>query len=130
MKRRRYFVLATAFLAGCAGRESKRTPAETTTSSDIPGQTVDGQTVRLTIYRARRGIVEAGMVHDCPLVPEDTQFLQVGVETDGEDGAADPEELFLAATVDGEWPFDGYTARVEAIDSDRQGTVRRRDYCQ
>lgn len=151
MKRRRYLALATAALAGCTGSESEGTPPQTTTTSDASGetptktptgtrtpvdpekrvldsnepyQTVDGQTVRLSIYRARRGIVEAGMVHNRPLVPEDKQFLQVGVKTDGEDGAPDPEELCLAATVDGERPFEGCTARVEAIDSDRQGTVQ------
>lgn len=151
MKRRRYLALATASLAGCAGRESEGTPPETTTSgnpsgdtptrtppgtrtaadpekrlleSNEPYQTADGQTVRLSIYRARRGIVEAGMVHNRPLVPENMQFLQVGVDIDGEDGAADPETLCLAATVDGERPFEGCTARVEAIDSDRQGTLQ------
>lgn len=46
-------------------------------------------------------------------MPPDRQFLQVGVETSGS-GAPAPEDLCLAATVDGERPVDGCPARLDA----------------
>ena len=152
MKRRRYLALLSAGLAGCGGLRSDApettptttanasagdatptgTPSGTRTpvdperrvlESNEPYRTADGHVVRVSIYRARRGIVEAGTVHDRPLVPADRQFLQVGVDTNGED-APDPEDLCLAATVDGERPYDGCTARIEAVGGDRRGKLQ------
>lgn len=149
MNRRRYLALLGASVAGCVGRQTEGTPVGTTSSnsseevptktppgtrtpvdpeqrvldSNEPYQTATGQTVRLVIYRARRGIVEAGMVHDRPLLPDDKQFLQVGVATDGDD-PPDPERLCFTATVDGDRPYEGCTSRIEGIDNDRRGKLQ------
>lgn len=152
MQRRRYLALVGTSVAGCVGRRSDATPVDEATSantsresgtptetqpgtrtpgdpeqrvleSNEPYRTANGQVVRVSIYRAQRGIVEAGIVHDRPLVPDDRQFLQVGVETDGDDAPA-PGELCLTANVEEKRSFDGCTARIEAVDGDRRGKLQ------
>lgn len=149
MNRRRYLALLGASVAGCADRQTEGTPVGATSpnsseeaptktppgtqtpvdpeqrvlESNEPYQTADGDVVRVSIYRARRGIIEAGMVHDRPLLPDDKQFLQVGVATDGDD-PLDPEQLCLTATVDGDRPYEGCTSRIEGVDNDRRGKLQ------
>lgn len=147
MNRRRYLAVlggATAGFAGCVDSDDAattvepetgadaptttpagtRTPARsesTTLESNEPYRTPDGWTLRVAVYRVRRGVIEWGTVHTDAVVPEDRQFLQVGVRTDGE-GAPDPSELCFVAEVDGERPYEGCTSRIEAV-PDRLGQL-------
>jgi hypothetical protein len=143
MDRRRYLVLLGAAASGCTGRRSApgtprsetaaptttppgtRTAADsdrTTLESNEPYETGEGWVARVSVYRARRAIVAAGD-QPAPVVPADRQFLQVGVTTRG-DGAPAPEELCLAAAVDGESPDPACTARLEAVRADRVGRLQ------
>ncbi|MFB6129627.1 MAG: hypothetical protein ABEJ28_02270 [Salinigranum sp.] len=152
MRRRRYLLCLGAGLTGCVSRGPASTPtrSRTTTPSDArtadptttpsgtrtavasdrrtlesnePYRTAAGWRVRVTVFRARRGLVAVGDPRDEPVVPADRQFLEVGVETRG-DGAPPPEDLCLSAAVDGEYPFEDCPVRIEAVDPDRLGTVQ------
>lgn len=149
MNRRRYLAClgATAtVLAGCVGTESPRTaterdstaepaptktpdgtrtpasPESTTLESNEPYRTPDGWTLRVAVYRVRRGIIEWGPDHTDAVVPADRQFLQAGVRTSG-DGAPDPGECCLVAEIDGERPYEDCTSRLEAISGERLGQL-------
>lgn len=149
MHRRRYLALlgaTTTALAGCvdadtpgtatesdsdgtpaptetpAGTRTPASPESTTLESNEPYRTPEGWTLRVAIYRVRRGIIEWGTVHTDAVVPEDRQFLQVGVRTDGE-GAPDPSELCFVAEIDGERPYGGCASRLEAVSREKFGQV-------
>jgi hypothetical protein len=148
MNRRRYLAVlggATAGLAGCVDSDDTATTVEPETGADAPTKTPDGTrtpaspesttlennepyrtpegwTLRVVVYRVRRGIVEWGTVHTDAVVPEDRQFLQAGVRTGGE-GAPDPSELCIVAEVDGERPFEGCTSRLEAVSREKLGQL-------
>lgn len=148
MNRRRYLALlgATTTLSGCVGTEGPgtatepgasgtpaptmtpdgtRTPASseaTTLESNEPYRTPSGWTLRVAVYRVRRGIIEWGTVHSDAVVPEDRQFLQAGVRTSGE-GAPDPGELCVTAEIDGKRPYEGCTSRLEAVSRGRLGQL-------
>lgn len=149
MNRRRYLAVlgATTTLSGCVfvdgpapGTErdstaepvptttpdGTRTPASsdsTTLASNEPYRTPEGWALRVSVYRVRRGIIEWGPVHTDAVVPENRQFLQIGVHTSGE-GAPDPGELCFVAEIDGERPFEGCTSRIEAVSREKLGQVQ------
>ena len=95
------------------GTRTPASPDRTTLESNEPYRTAAGWTVRVAVFRVRRGVVAAAPDGGRPVIPRDRQFLQVGVETSGPDAPA-PVDLCLAATVDGERPVEGCPARLDA----------------